>query len=309
MATLASHIRDYYWEHFSELPESTRFHFANRLALWEDDPQGHAYLEKIRSSYAPESKTALHAKLQSCFVEAPRTTMPAYERRHPFFEQYPQLYGLHQALFYVRHLDVLYAVDATPILAQLITPAEVEAMLRKIRNDPEALRVLSTIAVNTVYLAQRYCLAQPDTTDPSQFFALRNTYDTTDPDELRLLVYLLTHCIIADSNFYAQPLSTAYRPTYIAMLTYLEALIGEHFTELSLDTKLEFLVCCAIAHHQSEIQSRIHAECEASLSSEGTYLVDTQNHYASLRLKRGLVESEHRNVLYILSKAPFTKRA
>lgn len=308
MPTLSSQIRNYYWDHFAELPESAQFHFANRLAAWTHDAQARTALEVMKSSYVPQSTNELKTQLEALLAEAPRTTMPAYERRMPYFEQYPQLYGLHQALFRVRHLDEIYDVPAAATLAELISPNAVDTLLRELVNDPEALRVLSTIAINTVYLAHRYSLNQSGTIDPTDFFALRNRYDTTDPDELRLLVYLLTHCIIADSNFYARPLSTQYQPVYYAMLDYLEALIDAHFIELSLDTKLEFLVCCNIANRQSSLRSRINTECAASVSPEGTYLVDTHNHYGSLAIKRNFAESEHRNVLYILGQEPYRPR-
>jgi hypothetical protein len=89
------------------------------------------------------------------------------------------------------------------------------------------------------------------------------------------------------------------------MLARLEQIITEYFPHISLDNKLEFLVCARICSYQTPLFERIYIECEASLSPEGIFLVDTlnDNRLAGTKTFAG---SEHRNVLFIMSGSPYT---
>lgn len=300
-------VEAYFWRHFDALAPATQFHFANRLAIWKQDPKALEKLQELRPQFAPNNPDQLRAALQACLAEQPSATTASYEQRLLYFQKYPQLYGYHQALFRVRHLEVLYGIDAAAALKGLVPLSEVQNLANALIDDTEALSTLSTMAVNFLYLAQRYVL-DDFTFDPALCMDLKDQYDTANPDELRLLIYLLTHCIIGASNYYAEPVPTEHQATYMDMLKYLESVMSDKLQNLSLDTKLEFLVCCQILGYKTALQLPIYEECSASVSPEGTFIVDTHNVFAERRIKRGFTESEHRNVLFILSGSAFNPR-
>lgn len=303
--SLQDAVEAYFWQHFDTLAPATQFHFANRLAVWKQDRKALEKLQDLRPQFAPNSPDELRAILEACLAEQPSTATASYEQRLPYFQKYPQLYGYHQALFRVRHLDVLYSIDATSTLKELVPTVAVQKLADALLGDTEALSTLSTMAVNFLYLAQRYIL-DDFALDPALFMSLKERYDTSDPDELRLLIYLLTHCIIGASNYYAEPIPAQDQETYMSMLLYLETVMSDQLQNLSLDTKLEFLVCCKILGYTTALQQPIYEECVTSVSPDGTFIVDTHNVFAERRIKRGFAESEHRNVLFILNGSDFT---
>lgn len=307
--SLRDDVRAYYWHHFDQLPTSYRFHFANRLAIWGNDPRANQELQKLKQTMAPSPLTLEKLQEQiSHKVNSPlRRAMPVYELRLPYLTRYPKLYGWHQALFYVRHLDVVYGIDARQALLQTIDSKDMQQLARTLWEDHAALHTLSTIAVNFLYMYQRYIAQQPEDIAIDTLYTLGNSYNLDDPEELRLLLYLYTHCIIAASNFYANPLPQQHVPVYRSMLEFLDHIISSHYDHINLDTKLEFLVCCRIASYESGLEARITEECAQSVSPNGTFLVDTLNDFALRHVKRTFTESEHRNVLFILSGSPFLR--
>ncbi len=300
---LASLIRQYYLDHFEELPLDKQFHFAGRLASWSGDKDCQKLLRQNQEQYVgkPELyETSIVNLLQS----TPSLHMSAAEQRMAYFEKYPNLYGTSLALFRLRHLTYIYHVDAQSALTRQITPARLHDMSRQLAHDTEALRVLSTYAVNYLYLVEGI-LFDSEIPIPLEAILKQSTaYNTDDPEQLRLLLYLYTHCIIADSNFYARTISTERLPIYIAMLEELEKLLASTFDKASLDTKLEFLVAAQLCDYAAPaLHARIVAECNASISDEGTFLIDRHNYFADSP-KKSLQESEHRNVLFIMTQLP-----
>jgi hypothetical protein len=115
-------------------------------------------------------------------------------------------------------------------------------------------------------------------------------------------MYLFTHCIIGDSNFYTQDINPKNRPAFRQMLKILENIIAENFQVINLDNKLEFLVCCRICGYETGLSEPIFNECRESLSDEGHFLVDKHNQNAQ-DSRQTIAGSEHRNVLFIMSSS------
>ncbi|MEK7152522.1 MAG: hypothetical protein AAB834_01120 [Patescibacteria group bacterium] len=306
---LSENIRTYYFAHFNELNADKRFHFCTRLAAWYGDQQAVGYLKQVRASFVPDpcTKDTLRASLEELTNQAPDPHVNARLLRDVYFDAYPQLRGIGLAMFRVRHLRAVYGIDARPALFDLMSRQELLKLKNQLLQDQEAVRILSTFAVNFIYLLERLVLEHTDSDaiDVNYFYKLGEGYDTTNPDHVRLLTYLYMHCIIAESNFYTKAIPKQLLPGYARMLQKLEAIISEHYIGLSLDTKLEFLVCCRICGFDSSLTSRIYTECQASLSSDGTFIVDTQNTFAANSLKKTFEASEHRNVLFIMSASAY----
>lgn len=302
---LRENIRAYYFAHIRELSPNKQFHFCSRLAAWQGNREAIDQLRKLRAHFVPEPCTqeALRQTLQKLAGHQPNTGVNALQLREVYFNHYPQLYGISLALFRVRHLHMVYGIDARPALFELATKHALLRLKEQLLQDKDAVRFLSTYAVNYLYLLERVVLehTSPDTIDVQSLYELGDTYDTRDVEQLQLLIYLYAHCIIAESNFYARTLTGPLLPVYTQMLQRIEPLIAEHFSDVSLDTKLEFLVCSRICSYTTSLAERIESECQASMSQQGTFIVDTHNSFASRSDKKDLAGSEHRNVLYIMS--------
>ena len=125
-------------------------------------------------------------------------------------------------------------------------------------------------------------------------------YDLSDPIQLQLYIYLYTHCVIGESHFYAHAIPERYLPVYRQMLDELETVIEKRFTEINLDNKFEFLVCCRLVGKESSLTRRIDDEAHKSISTEGNFIVDRHNTNPQ-SANTTLALSEHRNALYIMA--------
>lgn len=302
---LRENIRDYYFAHLGELSPSKQFHFCSRLAAWQGSNEAIDELKKLRAHFVPQpcTQNTLRQTLQELAGHQPNAGVNAWQLRKPHLDRYPQLYGISLALFRVRHLRMVYGIDARPALFELVDERELLHLKEQLLQDKDAVRFLSTYAINYLYLLERIVLEHtgPDTIDVQSLYELGDAYDAQDARQLQLLIYLYTHCIIAESNFYAKVMPPSLLPVYTRMLQRIEPLIAGHFSDVSLDTKLEFLVCSRICGYATPLARRIETESQASASPQGTFIVDTHNSFAARSDKKDLAGSEHRNVLYIMS--------
>ena len=235
----------------------------------------------------------------------PAPHINALHLRQPYLHAYPSLRPYNAILFQLRHLACVYGIDLRSKLEGIIPQADLLQLRERLLNDPPALAVLSTYAVNYLYLLDRFVLGSETSLDPALFYGLKEHYDVTDPQQLQLLLYLYTHCIIGETLFYHRVIPEASLPIYQQMLRDIETLIERYYDDIHLDNKFEFLVCTLICSLETGLRSRIHEEAVRSLSPAGTFLIDTHNH-SGQTAKTGLVASEHRNVLYIMSTRPFS---
>lgn len=302
---LAIEVRQYYLEHFSELDEDKRFHFATRLYGWSGDDQAKRLLENLRSSYAGSPDEIRHA-LSSLLRDPPEAKINALAERQPYFDEYPELRGRIFALFRVRHLRDVFGVDARAELLSVVAKAELEEMADKLSNDHAAIRTLSTYAINYLYLVRQILYGSPDSMNEflRSIEKIAAGYDRSNPTDVQLLIYLYTHCIIGASNFYLQPVPAPHKDYYLRMVIELEPLIDAMFEHINLDNKFEYLVCCRILGYQTPLFERVYEEASRSVSPDGTFVIDTHNDNRQ-GTKTSLSDSEHRNVLFIMSTLPY----
>lgn len=305
---LAQDVLTYYFTHAGVLSPEKRFHLGARLAAWNRDPRA---LELLRASKAwlvpkPVNDETLTAAFEQAAGIAVRHAehMVAYDRRKLYFDRYPGILGLEAELFRLRHLQVFYNVDARPVFLRRYPLTELEELERSLLDDPEAVRALSSWAVNFLYLLRRFVLQDESGIDIAQLYAIGEGYDTADEEQLRLLSYLYTHCVIAESNFYAREVPKQTLPVYRKMLERLETICERRLDGMSLDTKLEFLVSCELIGYKTKLRGAIHKECAQSVSPEGMFIVDTHNTFSQKQAKKTFEASEHRNVLFAMSWLP-----
>lgn len=302
---LAKEVQQYYFEHFSELDEDKRFHFATRLYGWNRDEQAKQILEQMEPSFVGDPR-AIQRTLTDLLHHPPEAKINAIAERQPYFDKYPELRGRIFALFRARHLRDVYGVDAREELLSVVGMTELERMADELSSDHSAIRTLSTYAINYLYLVRQILFGTPESM--SDFLRLIETiasgYDRTSRTDVQLLIYLYTHCIIGASNFYLQPVPVIHKDDYVRMVEELEPLIDVMFDHINLDNKFEYLVCCRILGYETQLFERVFEEASRSVSPEGTFVIDTHNDNRQ-GTKTSLSDSEHRNVLFIMSTLPY----
>lgn len=295
---LSNLIREYYFTHYDELTAEKKFHFSSRLYAFEGDSRAKESLQNLKLEFLNQDHTK---ELRSLLLKTAGSHINAFEKREPYFKKYPTLYGIELGLFYVRHALFVYGIDLRPQFSALVSSRELKKLIDTVLGDAAAISALSTYIVNVAYLCSHLFDIQIERAkltklDKSQTFAT--------PDDIKLFIYLYTHCIIGATNFYVQAAPDTDHDLYLQLLHNLEECIGQYFEQISLDNKLEFLVCCRICDYTSPLEKRIREECDTSLSNKGDFLIDTHNSYAG-KTKQDVAGSEHRNVLFIMSSVAF----
>ncbi len=298
-------VREEYTSQIHLLAEK-KFHLLSRLFLWTGNPQHQDALKVLKKNYIGDTDAEHRAILEKLYATVPEhgNFMAAKETRMKYFEKYPTLEPSLNLLFKYLFATKLYGVDLKPIIKQIVSDAALLDLKQTLENDHSALRVLSTHAINYLYLLEFYLETNAGKTDPRRYLEIGST---SLENRFDLQIYFFTHCIIGASRFYSEKIKEADLPIYRAMLEMIEHTITEHFQEISLDNKFEFLVCARLCYFHSSIEDRIQSEAAQSLSPDGNFLIDTQNSKAAPEERNDFVGSEHRNVLFIMSQTPFQR--
>jgi len=300
---LATSVYNYYYANRNRMSEDKIFHFATRTGAWYGKLEAFELLKESRE-YILHPGTPLDEVIATVFSTPQTGRRNAHELRQPYFEKYPALYGAHLALFRTRHLEAVYGINARDALFASISKADLMKLKSDLLSDGAAMKTLSTFAINFCYLLERVILKDEDGLPLEHLLEIGKSYDTSDKEQIQLLIYFYTHCIIGESRFYTREINADKMPVYHQMLTALEPLIAQNFDDINLDNKLEFLVCARICRYETTIADRIYQECEESVSPEGTFIIDTHN--KNIQGDRNdFVKSEHRNVLFIMSTSPY----
>lgn len=304
MTFITDSIATYYKDNFDSLSDDKKFHFASRMGAWYDDAFSANYLASVKDTYLG-SVEKITADLQNLLTNPPEAKINAAATRAPYFEKYPDLRGLMLALFRVRHLLAIYDYDARDILANIYPVENMYALSDALKSDHSALKILSTYAINVIYLIDGILYPAHDRTVPiAEFYEIGKTYKEDDPEQIQLMIYFYTHCIIGASNFYTKAVSADSLSVYQRMVVDLDRVVAREFEQVNLDNKFELLVCGRIVGSPLSITEQVYDEASRSLSNEGTFTIDTHNSHKQSN-KTSLTDSEHRNVLFILSDAPY----
>lgn len=311
MDSLSNDIYSYYLDRFSNLPLDKQMHFALRLYSWREDTASQKLLENLKPTvfWTGDYIQLIESIYQGQLFEIKEGSLNTLSIRTPYFAKYPALRRISATLYWLASLQNHYGIDLRPALYSVISQDELQTLRERLWTDKEALAILSTHALNFIYLYDSYLL-ESALPDPNYLFDIvrDNTYDgISEPAQLQLRLYFLTHCIIGASKFYQQALPSTQLPVYGQMAAELETFIGQNFDAIKLDNKFEFLVCCKLTGQTTLLQGKIVREAEQSISPDGTYLIDRHN----MNLQPAyttLATSEHRNVLYIMADSPPVSR-
>lgn len=296
MKDLSENILKYYWDNIDDLPNEKRFHFANRLYSWNQNSAAEKELDRQKNDFVNDRG------IGELLEVTPDKNMSNYNARLEYFNKYSLLYGLSLALFKIRHLLFIFRIDKRQELLNIVPIGEIKKLRDELLADDNAIMTLSTHAVNYDYLVSDILFpdAFDDKPDVEQYLGLYSKFQLDNPEQIRMLFYLWTHCIIADSNFYNKQVNSARLASYHKMLNVLDKLAQTNTENMSLDTKIEFLVCCQLCGFSPKSKRLILNECAKSISPDGIFLIDIHNIFAGK--KNSFAASEHRNVLFIMTQ-------
>jgi hypothetical protein len=301
---LATHVETYYFAHFAELEPSKQFHFAARLAAWDGNERARNLLPARQAHLLPsQDPAAVKQTLAQLLDRQPEKLKIGRALREPYLQKYPELYGLELAIFRVKNLKDIYGIDVSGALLECLPLERIDQLRQRLLDDPPALRYLSSYAVNVCYLVDISLHHREPTFDIPRLLEIGTGYGQNDRAHTQLQLYFYTHCILAATNFYMRRIDQ-HLDTYQEVLRRAEAIIAERYTDVSLDNKLEFLVCARICGYSSRLAATIYDECSQSLSDEGTFVIDRHNSVVRPE-RQSFAKSEHRNVLLIMSTRPY----
>ncbi len=278
---LSERAKQTYVERFSELSEVKRFHFATRLKNFQKISDFDDYLQNNIPA----------VNLEEILENNDYTQVNFYEDRKDYFEKYDRLFSLEAALFRVNHLKNEYGIDIREELTQLYSETDIYALCDDLLTDKPALKELSTYAINVLCLSEWLYPRKNNIVRQLCDFALDGGLEKSHS-----MVYFVTHVILCSTNFYTQSVPKQYEMQFRTMLELCEDYILRNFAEVSLDIKLEYLVCVKLADANTSLEDAIREECEGNMSPEG-FLQDDRR---PARLN-DLEGSEHRNVLFVMS--------
>lgn len=295
---LAQEIKQYYFDNADSLPRAKRFHFASRIAGWEGDKRALRLLAELRPYMYPSEN---NKELLSKILTGTPGNIYTKNLRLRYFNKYPQLFGIHNALFRVRHLKQVYGIDISQTLIDLVGDKTLEELYDGLIRDPGAMRVLSRFAIDYIYLYE-ILFEKTERLDPGVIKKVADGYELDDDVQRHLLIYLYTHAIIADTNFYARVIPKDRLEIYRAMLGQIESIVSG--SKIKFDNKFEFLVACRICKLDSPLFQEVYDKVASSLNPDGCFIFDPLVGDMETKLN-SFVGSEHRNVLFVMGSSPF----
>jgi hypothetical protein len=290
-----------YTARFDELSKRGQFHFASRLYLWHRLPEAAAWLDLLRPGFTAHDQPL--QSLAQLMAEPLPILKQTAELRNPYFTRYPQLRSYERIMFRLLFLQTIYGFDSRQYLYRVLPREAVLELYQALLADREALCQLSSYAINFLYIVDRFG-HQDDASaiQPKQLLGLAQTQFTGDsPLDRQLECYFYTHCILAETLFYSRALPSHNRHYYLAMLEILELTIESYFETTKLDICYEFLVCCRILNYKTHLEALINTRTTQSMHAEG-FIAEPLNAASN---PSTLQNSEHRNVLFILSQLPY----
>lgn len=295
---LCEEVRDYYLQILPTLPLKKQFHFLSRCHLWWG---GEEYSSRIQSLH--DSWWNLYPKAERSVKRAVQGVYPAPKGktyREPYKHIYKDIYAYNRYFFMCLFDRIIFQGDAFTESAGCIDRDHHASLHATLRKDLDALRTLSTPAVNFITLSHYFYPDLPTlSSDDWLHIGLRDT-SLQGHDYLDATIYLFTHVIIGNTLFYARAPEEKELQVFAQMLRHAEALIDTHYDSLSLDHKTEFLVCAALCSHVSYLKDRIAAELTQSVSPCGTYFHNVLNTHASKEPKSA-ARMEHTNILALMA--------
>lgn len=296
-ANIFAKVEKNYKNNFDKL-EDKCFHFVSRLFLWAEDEFSSRKLAELKVKYIGKNKNEYAERIKNILLENVKEQGFLFKQeREKYFAKYPLLKKYNKILFKNLFCENLYGVDLRGVIGEQIKKEQFLALRVELWKDRAAIAALATHAINYFYTLDYFLQEEKTFLDPSFFLAIvenENLYKGEDAASLQ--IYLLTHCIIGESAFYARPIKRQ-KKVYKQILLKAEQLVAENYEQLSLDSKVEFLVCAELCEQNSFLSEKILGELENSFDCENNYFIEKEK----IKNKVTFRTSEHRNVLALMA--------
>ncbi len=300
-------VNNYYLSRMADLPFEKQFHFASRLWLWTGKKTYADILLRLKPQFCDDGSPDAVNKVLGDLLASQNSdfgSKNAAVERAPYFAHYPLLRQVLPLLFRLLFMKTIYNIDARRELKNHVDLDAVDKLALELANDREAIAILSTYACNFFYLWHSFFKESPKDIPVLQMYEIGLTAYDFSLTHRKLQFYLYTHCIIGDSYFYKRNLPLENLQVYRNMCENLENYLSANFRDINLDNKCEFIVACSIAGFSSKLKSAVHDEASRSMSPNGNFIIDRHNNNPQAG-KITPEESEHRNVLLIMSSTDF----
>lgn len=290
-------VEENYKNNFEKLVDK-RFHFAARLFLWSGDDFAKNKLVELKAEYIGVSENEYREKITAILNEEVNVESILFKNvRGEFFIKYPLLKKYNKILFRNLFCETIYGIDLRGIISEQIKKEDFIAMQSALLNDKAAVAALSTHAVNYFYVLDYYLNGEGSFFDPKFFLDIVNNEKIFKSKETSVLkVYLLTHCIIGESAFYSRGIHRNAK-IYDKIFTELELIVDNNYENISLDNKVEFLVCAKICKKTSNLEEKILKDVIFSFDIEKKYFAENKKKNIRDAFRKG----EHRNVLALMA--------
>jgi hypothetical protein len=300
MSLVADKIFTSYLNNIEKLNLDQQFHFFSRLYLWYKHPFFLEKLKQLQPQYLGENPEDQHQLITRVLNDQKEYDYNCFELRQPALGLIPDITKIDRALFKCLFGDTIFDTDLSQALIKQVPLKKLKNIKATLLKDDQSFRLLSTIAINFLYLFENTINKQDTSYIVKKALKNLEKYDLSNPCHIILAIYLLTHCIIGESKYYK--ISPVKGLLYKQALSDIHEIIVSHYFELHLDVKLEYLVCCHLCNEESSIKGVILNEAKNSLTTQNgrSYLIDRfslnpQKHRTTFET------SEHRNVLYLLA--------
>ncbi len=285
-------VRDYYDKFAMTMRRSDQFHLYSRLWLVSKDRQIKGKLDELKSWYLGE--TDLNSRVAG-LTQADDEKVVGFTERKRLYRRYPDLLPWNNLLFWWLMGKEVYKVDLGKSLERHFSKDDLIQLVKELKKNENAVRVLSSAAMNFFYLVEIYTEEKADVDFLWQIHKKEKIGPTRDA--IKQKFYFLSHLVVAGSYFYAKNISGG---TFLAAVKEMESMLFLNYFKISLDMKFEFLVSAELVKYQTKLREVILDEAERSLSPIGNFLVDTHNAWIhGFGHKMG--RSEHRNALYLMA--------
>lgn len=303
-------IKQYYDNNFDKLDFDAKFHYASRMYLWLGEKKYLKELTNLKSQFIGNN----YKETRKLLKELKNSNNTGYVRqedlRRKYLNKYENLSSYNRLLSKNLFIKTVYNEDISDHVLELIKKDELIYLLKEMEKDHNAVAILSTYFVNYFYFS-KFIFSQKKYNnkfvDPDFFLKIyKKEYNSKDKNEIELMIYLLTHVIICESDFYSKKINQKNKPVLLKMICELEKLIESKFGEISFDNKLEFLVCCKLLNYQSFLTEEIFNEVNSSVEGK-TYIEDIYNNNFNQSKDPFSRFAEHTNVLYIMASSDYSQ--
>lgn len=268
------YVSETYWQAREQIGES-KYHYLVRTKIFEQRP---VTIKQMGNYFGNLDKPAMLKSIRRS-VKQKIEGMP--KQRRVVARRYPGVRVREQLL--VRACwEALFELKSKRSSVGLIS------LERLIKNTQDFV-LLSTYAVNTSILEREDGISLNMPSD----IELRNIWRQIPwtEEQMQDKIYFLTHMIIANSRFYTSAINETFKNLIRQEMEETEKIIKAEFGQLTVDVKLEFLLCQKMLLMKSKLRRKILQEAERGIGGRG-YIYDP-------RKRDELASSEHRSMLYL----------